>query len=418
MALQDNVAFAHFGDALTEDKPDSKGTQATPSGETLPGVSNGKLTFNGAQAITYQYGSPVFDPGTGDFTIAVRFLLNSHSSQNNLLIHTGTSADFSQHLIIYQESTSGGILAIRGIYSGTPIVKTPSGDNFLVTGQMLTAVFVREAGVMSIYDGTGTLLASDATAFDGYSVSTASDISLGAEYDGSRNLDGEIDFAVVWTRALTSTELQNNINETDLKNAILTSDTTAPTVTSPTSANVGETTADVGATSDEDGTGYAVVLPSGAAAPTGSQVVAGTDGADSPAAASGQVAATATTAFAIGMTGLTAGTAYDYYVTAEDAAGNVQQTPVSGSFTTAAAALTSTTRVKVEGTGAAVPNETGINAWFYENESSAPTDVWTGEETDGNGDLVLSHPNASGVEGKLVIELSDGRVGVSKVTPA
>lgn len=195
------------------------------------------------------------------------------------------------------------------------------------------------------------------------------------------------------------------------------SDTTAPTVTAPTVSNIGQTSASVGATSDESGTGYGVVLPAGASAPNGSQVKAGTDGLGNPAAASGSVSCTAGSPFTVGMSGLTAGTAYDYYVTAEDAAGNLQATPVSGAFTTTSTALSSTTRVENK-SGTALASETNIKAWFYEDLQAAPTDTWTGEETDVNGDLVLTYTNATGVAGTLVVELSNGHKAVATVTPA
>lgn len=193
------------------------------------------------------------------------------------------------------------------------------------------------------------------------------------------------------------------------------SDTTAPTVTSPTSANVAQTSADVGATSNEGGTGYMVILPSGASAPTGSQVVAGTDGNEDPAVDSGQTAATADTAFTIGATGLSAGTTYDYYVTAEDSAGNVQQTPVSGSFTTATQSISTTITDKSDNP---LPDLTDITWWFYDDPSNAPVDEGTGATTDGSGEMQIGTPNAAGTQGYLLVQLSDGRVCTSLETPS
>jgi autotransporter-associated beta strand protein len=92
---------------------------------------------------------------------------------------------------------------------------------------------------------------------------------------------------------------------------------------------------------NENGTAYYVVLPDGAAAPTSAQVKAGNDASSSPAPFSGNFALSALVPGTKMITGLTASTAYDVYVVAEDVRGpNLQATPVLVDVTTTPPDLT------------------------------------------------------------------------------
>jgi hypothetical protein len=113
------------------------------------------------------------------------------------------------------------------------------------------------------------------------------------------------------------------------------------TSTFPKTANIESTALDVVANLDETGTVYYVVLADGATAPTSAQVKAGTDAADGAPIASGNIViAAATTDYSANVTGLTASTAYDIYVVAEDGLTNIQATPTLVNVTTAAPDVT------------------------------------------------------------------------------
>lgn len=98
------------------------------------------------------------------------------------------------------------------------------------------------------------------------------------------------------------------------------------------------------ATVDEGGSAYGVMLDSGAAAPSASQIKAGTDASD-VALDSGRVASTNTASgvsFDLVFDGGSVSTEYDYYVVAEDSSLNIQNvgaankvtaTTTAGSFT-------------------------------------------------------------------------------------
>lgn len=122
-------------------------------------------------------------------------------------------------------------------------------------------------------------------------------------------------------------------------------DTDPPVWTSsyPKTANVESTTLDVVANMDEEGIAYYVVLTDGATAPTSAEVKAGTGSGGAGVEASGNIIVTAaTTDFSDNVTGLTASTAYDIYVVAEDdeTSPNLQASPELVEVTTAAADVT------------------------------------------------------------------------------
>lgn len=114
----------------------------------------------------------------------------------------------------------------------------------------------------------------------------------------------------------------------------LTSDTTAPVLTSPTGSATGPTTATVGATTDEgNGTLYAVVTTS-ATQPSVAQIKAGQNHTGAAAPWGGSVAVSSTGAKTLSATGLTASTAYYAHLVHADAAANDSNRVSSASFTT------------------------------------------------------------------------------------
>ena len=108
-----------------------------------------------------------------------------------------------------------------------------------------------------------------------------------------------------------------------------TPDLTAPTTTAaPSVSGITDTATTLSVTINEAGTGYYLVQPAAAAAPTVAQVQAGTS-----------FAMVANTAATPAISGLTAATAYKVYFVAKDAAGNVQAAVQSVALTTTAASL-------------------------------------------------------------------------------
>jgi hypothetical protein len=236
MALGDNVFFAHFWDSLDSDSPVKTPTDA---GGGDPSVAGSKATFASADSGDGQTFSSVgtFNPGTdGDWAVAIRFKITTDTYYGNALLHLGTSGNWLQHLVIGQ-SGSDGIHAYYS-YDGAvnhKISTSGSAINFTTTYTLvvnfdssLTGNYctLYLDGVDATSTRTGDFRApasSESLAF-----TSSSDVTIGSEYDGSRSLDGEIEWAVVWTRALTTDEITTNMNETDLKAAILSGASVVP----------------------------------------------------------------------------------------------------------------------------------------------------------------------------------------------
>ncbi len=99
--------------------------------------------------------------------------------------------------------------------------------------------------------------------------------------------------------------------------------------------NIAYTTAQLNATSSVSATGYFLVVPQGATAPTAAQIQAGVNYGTVTVADAGSGAMTANVQQAFNMTGLAAGTNYNVYFVSQDAA-NAYSTVTSVPFTTQA----------------------------------------------------------------------------------
>lgn len=279
MGFEQNLAFAHFGDALAEDYPGG-GTQSNPPGTTNPGVSGGALVCDGSQAITFTYGADIFDPGTGDLAIAIRFIIRAGASSGDVLLHLGTDQSFSNELMVNIDSAVSRTLelgesfssSVYCEYSGNYEVDTPLTLVWMREGnpsawQASTAYAVGDvvqpttsngfkyectaAGTTgageptwpttkgnTVVDGgvtwtcrtlwtchldDGSDVTGSINTLDGsYNVTGTADATLGTKYDSS-GVAAPVDilWAAVWTRALTYTERSTRLNETELKNDIL-----------------------------------------------------------------------------------------------------------------------------------------------------------------------------------------------------
>ncbi|NML24689.1 DUF4347 domain-containing protein, partial [Zoogloea dura] len=120
-----------------------------------------------------------------------------------------------------------------------------------------------------------------------------------------------------------------------------TADTTPPTFdVAPAASSIATTGFDLSASLDEAGKIYYVVVANGATAPTAAEVKAGTASGGGAALGSGnQAVASSPFSHTFSLSGLSAGTAYDVYVVAEDSAGtpNVMLSPTKLDVTTSAA---------------------------------------------------------------------------------
>lgn len=184
----------------------------------------------------------------------------------------------------------------------------------------------------------------------------------------------------------------------------------------PNAGPVSSTLFTLNGNANEDSTAYYVVLPDGASAPTSAQVKAGNDASSSPAPFSGNFAMGALVPGSEMVTGLTASTAYDVYLVAEDIRGpNLQATPVLIDVTTTPPDVTEpgwtatypqVNRTPAGLTGIANINEPGT-AYFVVLPSGAPAptsaQVKAGNDASDSaapfsGDISLLSPGVSGTD--------------------
>lgn len=170
-------------------------------------------------------------------------------------------------------------------------------------------------------------------------------------------------------------------------------DSTAPTLTSPTGTQTGQTTADLSVSTDEgNGTLYWVVSDS-ATPPSVAQIQAGNDSTGSAAAASGNQAVSGTGTQSASATGLTAATTYYAYFQHQDAASNDSTVSASSSFTTAAVTIKGIQlSLKQEDGTTAAASLSGLyyHAWDALNPGGASDANGSTETTDGSGVLEIN----------------------------
>lgn len=117
-------------------------------------------------------------------------------------------------------------------------------------------------------------------------------------------------------------------------------DTTPPTLSAPSAIQTGQSTATVGATTDEgNGTLY-VVVTLASTQPSVAQIKAGQNSSGTAAVFATSATVNSTGAKTFGITGLTASTTYYAHLVHTDAAGNDSNRVTSPSFTTSAADTT------------------------------------------------------------------------------
>lgn len=156
----------------------------------------------------------------------------------------------------------------------------------------------------------------------------------------------------------------------------------APVLTSPTGTQTGSTTASGTVSANgSGGTLFRVTLASGAAAPSGPQIIAGTDANDT-AANAGSQAVSAAGVQNISVTGLSAGVSYKHHYVWRDATNTLSSVVSSAAFTTAgsdttAPVLSSPTDTASGATAmsgtVSTDEANGTLYWVVSTSASAPT---------------------------------------------
>ncbi len=193
----------------------------------------------------------------------------------------------------------------------------------------------------------------------------------------------------------------------------LAADSTPPTTTSgPTVSSATSISASISVTINEAGTGYWLLVPNAATAPTSAQVVAGANYGAVTVVGSGNTAMTAATPVTINLTGLTAGTTYKLYFVAKDASNNLQSAVGFATVTTVADSTPPTTTASpsvsngLTATTASISvtiNEAGTGYWvLVAGAATAPTSAQV----------------VAGVNYGAVTLVRSGNTAMSAATPA
>ncbi len=233
------------------------------------------------------------------------------------------------------EATAGGSAKIYSGEGGELIASDFVNYNFILGPGTFDgawhhiAVTFNGANTAKIYiDGVLTALTID----QAETMTLGGSLYVGGDVGGdlSAMAIGLMDDLQIYDAALTAGEIATVMDGGTIG---------APTVSAVSTSAVASTTATLNATSSQTGTGYwAVLLAANANTPDATHIILGQDQSSTAAIAFGNVAMTAATAKALSMTGLTAGTAYKVYFTAQ--ASGLNSTVSSSLFTTTAAVLT------------------------------------------------------------------------------
>lgn len=173
-------------------------------------------------------------------------------------------------------------------------------------------------------------------------------VNRAAGTGGVVDLSGNADFKSISSFTITTQDgnFVLHLDSIDLRNIhVPAPDTTPPAFdVAPAASNIAATGFDLSASIDEAGKIYYVLVANGATAPTAAEVKAGTAAGGGVALGSGsQAVASSPFSHSFSLSGLSAGTAYDVYVVAEDDSGtpNVMASPVKLDVSTASSPVPS-----------------------------------------------------------------------------
>ena len=228
------------------------------------------------------------------------------------------------------------------LYGQVPVATVSDATNISQTSAKLNANINLPNGFTSNYNVKGKIFLTDKVTnvtTEVYS-KTFTSSSWGGGYGISKtvsDLTADQEYEYYSTASEANFGTSYSVSETKSFRT-LSLDTTAPTFISnyPDKADVDLTSFALKVKINEAGKAYYVVLADGATAPTSTEVKAGTGSGGATAIASGSITLSADTEGSATVSGLTAGTAYDVYLVAEDdeSTPNVQSSSTKVEVTT------------------------------------------------------------------------------------
>ncbi|TNC93559.1 MAG: autotransporter adhesin [Stygiobacter sp.] len=301
--------------------------------------------------------------------------------------------------------SNGASLFMNGASNGAEtltIVSTTSGETFKFTSFYLDLTFVEgDCGTWTV-EGFLNNVSTGTQTF------SATQVGATRTLNTNTNLQN-VDKIVITSDAgsATNSGFAGNF-DTFVFDVPVVADSTAPTFdVAPAASSVTGTTLTFSGSIDEAGTVYYVAVANNAAAPSVAQVMAGQDSSGAAALKSGNsvVGSTPFTA-SFSVTGLTAGTDYDFYMVAKDSANNQMAAVTKVDVTTGPDAANDTAAATEAGgnangtagtdpTGNVLTNDTGsslsVTSFRTGNSEGAGTAGTLGQARTGSyGSLTLA----------------------------
>lgn len=319
---------------------------------------------------------------------------------------TGLTANTAYNYSIVHNSTNGDSNIISGTLTtlAVPVLSSPTSASITQSGATVGATTTVGAGTLYAVVYTGTQ-------------PTAAQIKAGQNSSGTTTPSGTVAVSSTGAKTIAISGLsastaynyalvQNDGTDSNVVTGTFTTSSPSPaTLTSPTSSSVAATTATVGATTDTgSGTLYAVVYTG--STPTASQIKLGqnSSGTGTP---SGNVTVASSGAKTINITGLTAGTAYNYALVQNSTGGD--SNVVTGTFTTVSVAtLTTPASSSVTATTASVGATSDKSGTMYvvcstTNSTPTATQIKAGQNAAGT---TVPSANGSAVSGANLLSIS------------
>ena len=285
------------------------------------------------------------------------FTINSSDPSDDIIYDDGALRPNGTGALYDDNLDIGGITQWK-------ITKTDGSEFHLVSIYLQDAGFGSENGTITAYK-------------DGAEV-TGSTVNL--DFNGLQTLSGNPNYENIDEFRIIAIDINFYLDDLTY-NIPLPADTTPPVFenSKPAVSSIVQTSLTLETDIDEAGTIYYVIVPNGATAPTSAEVKAGTGNGGSGQITSGNAAVNSggfTNNFAV--TGLTAGTAYDVYVVAQDDEGtpNLQTSPTKVDVTTTKYPLTITSNVSQSKIyGATEPTLTYTFTGFVNGDNEASLDT-------------------------------------------
>ncbi|MGK0457288.1 MAG: hypothetical protein ACJAVE_000258, partial [Polaribacter sp.] len=285
------------------------------------------------------------------------FTINSSDPSDDIIYDDGALRPNGTGALYDDNLDIGGITQWK-------ITKTDGSEFHLVSIYLQDAGFGSDNGTITAYK-------------DGAEV-TGSTVNL--DFNGLQTLSGNPNYENIDEFRIIAIDINFYLDDLTY-NIPLPADTTPPVFenSKPAVSSIVQTSLTLETDIDEAGTIYYVIVPNGATAPTSAEVKAGTGNGGSGQITSGNAAVNSggfTNNFAV--TGLTAGTAYDVYVVAQDDEGtpNLQTSPTKVDVTTTKYPLTITSNVSQSKIyGATEPTLTYTFTGFVNGDNEASLDT-------------------------------------------